>query len=231
MRYIAVFLVLANIGYFGWNQYQSEPVTVEQAVEDRSLLNTGLMLVSEFERQSQELARITQESARLCSEVSNFTNFDDAKLFISRAQQSGFGAQLNFTGEPLDPQYRVFLPPSSSRTVATETLDSLSEGIGQAGLEIETYIITRGLLENAIALGIFADEESASNTRSQVSELGYTVEIEEIPQSTGDMQVLLTPLDSGRIENSEWLGLAVDRPYLTRIDILCETIAQGTQFP
>ncbi len=231
MRYIAVFLLLVNIGYFGWNQTHTDPVTLVQPAVDRPLLNTGLMLISEYNRQAQQQTRINEDAARLCSVISGFANVDDANSFIMLAQQGGLGVLLNLTGDPLDPQYRVFLPPVSSRTIATTTLDGLSERIGQAGMEIETYIITRGLLENAIALGLFVDVDSATRVRNRVLALGYNVEIEEIPQSTGDIQVLLKPLDSSQIENSQWLGLAVDRPYLNRTENLCETIAQGTQFP
>ncbi len=231
MRYIAVFLLLANIGYFGWHQYHIDPDSMVQSAVDRPLLNNGLMLISEFNQQAEQQARINEEARRVCSVISGFSSVDDANSFITQARQRGLGVQLHLTGDPLEPQYRVLLPPSSSRTIATITLDGLSERIRQAGLEIETYIITRGALENAIALGVFLEMDSATEVRNQVLELGYSVEIEEIQQSTGDIQVLLTPLDSGQIENPQWLGLTVDRPYLTRTENLCETIAQGAQFP
>jgi hypothetical protein len=138
---------------------------------------------------------------------------------------------LNLTGVPLDPQYRVYIVPASSRNVATITLDGVSERLAAADLQVETYLITRGLLENGIGLGVFAAEDGAVAVMGQVTELGYDVEIEEIPRSEGEIQVWLRPPDSGQVGDSKWLDLSADRPYLTRTENLCETIAQATQFP
>lgn len=231
MRYIAVFLLLANLAYFGWNQYRPGPLVAPLVHEQRPLLNTGLMLISEFDAQVAAQQRINEEASRLCAIVGSFPTVDEAKSFIAASADRGLGARLNMTGELIPPQYRVYLPPLTSRSIATITLDGLSERIAGAGLQIETYLITRGLLENAIALGLFARSNNAAAVRNQVVALGYRVEIEEIPQSTGEIQVQLTPLDSAQIDNVEWLDLAADRPYLSRTEILCETIAQGPQFP
>ena len=98
-------------------------------------------------------------------------------------------------------------------------------------MEIETYLITRGLLENGIALGVFSEQASAQNTQSRVLQLGYPAEIEEIPRSTGEIRVQLQVLEQEALENPAWLELTGDRTGLSIVENLCETIAQGTQFP
>ena len=230
MRYIVIFLIVANLFYFAWNQ--THPVApVLQTRESRPLLNNGLMLVSEFAEQSAQQALLDDETSRLCSIVRGFTSVDEANAFMAAAREAVFGVLLNLTGQALNSQYRVYLPPASSRSIATITLDGLSERIIAAELAVETYLITRGLLENGIALGIFGAATEAEAVRRAIAELGYEPEIEEIPQSDGEIQVWLRPTNSGQVENPEWLDLSTAWPDLTRTENLCETIAQATQFP
>ena len=138
---------------------------------------------------------------------------------------------MHLAGEVLPPSYRVYLPPASNREIATITLDGLSERLVGENLQVETYLITRGLLENAVALGVFPVLEDALRIRDQVAGLGYLVEIEEIPQSTGALQLVLAKPDFTPLDVAEWLEFAGDRPDLTYSENLCETIAQGAQFP
>jgi len=225
MRYIAIFLLLANIAYFAWLRVAAPPVVVSAPTPARPLLNSGLTLVSEYEQQ------LAQRPALSCFTVSSFISVDDASSFIAEIGGIASDASVSLSGDPLSPQYRVFLAPASSRGIATITLDSLSESIDAAQMEIETYLITRGPLENGIALGVFSEQASAKDTQSRVLQLGYPAEIEEIPRSTGEIRVQLQVLEQDVQENPAWLGLTVDRTDLSIVENLCETIAQGTQFP
>jgi len=225
MRYIAIFLLLANIAYFAWLRSGASPVVVSAPTPARPLLNSGLTLISEYEQQ------LAQRPALTCFTVSSFVSVDDASSFIIEIGGIASDASVSLGGDPLSPQYRVFLAPASSRGIATITLDSLSESIAAAQMEIETYLITRGPLENGIALGVFLEQASAQDAQSRVLQLGYPAEIEEIPRSTGEIRVQLQVLEQDVQENPAWLGLTVDRPDLSIVENLCETIAQGTQFP
>ena len=229
MRYIVIFLLLANFAYFGWNQYYQILPTSVPVSESLPLLNTGLMLVREYEAQERESTATIRTP--VCSIVAKFPSVGDAYGFMARSRDGGFGTLLNLTGEALPPQFRVYIPPLSSRTFATITLDGLSEAITNADLQVETYLITRGILSNAIALGVFDQRDSADIVINQLKILGYDAEIQEIPLSTGDIQVLLRHPDSGFIDEAQWLDLSTNRPYLTVTGNLCETIAQGLQFP
>ncbi len=225
MRYIAAFLLLANIAYFAWVRYGAEPTAPAAVSAPRGLLNTGLILVSEYE------AQLATQPVLNCFTLSSFTTIDDASSFIAELGELAYAANVHLGGEPLSPQYRVFIPPASSRGIATITLDSLSESLIAADMEVESYLITRGMLENGIALGVFADQADAQAAQSRVLSLGYFPEIEEIPRSTGEIQVHLQVRERDRSENPRWLELTAYRPDLTITENLCETIAQGSQFP
>ena len=49
MRYIAIFLLLANIGYFSWIRYSEQPIAAPVTNTPKVLINSGLTLVSEYE--------------------------------------------------------------------------------------------------------------------------------------------------------------------------------------
>ena len=231
MRYIVIFLFIANLGYFGWQLYfPTPPLPADEAVP-RPLLKQGLILLREFNQQAAALEEENAMTARVCHLVGDFNSVDDANSFLNLVEARGYLAELHLGGESLPPLYRVYLPPASSREIATITLDGLSERLNRESLRVELYLITRGLLENAVALGVFSELESAQNVRDQVTELGYIVEIEEIPRSTEAPQLVLAKSDFTPLDTAEWLEFAGDRPDLGYSEILCETIAQGVQFP
>jgi len=176
MRYIVIFLIFANIAYFGWQLAFPAPPLPATVAAPRPLLNQGLVLLSEFNEQAAANASaqaIEQAAAaRHCYLAGDFPSLDDANIFQQRLVAAGHRAQLNMAGEPLDPRYRVYLPPASSREIATITLDGLSERLASQGLQIETYVITRGPLENAIALGVISRHEVAASVRDHGADAG-----------------------------------------------------------
>ena len=225
MRYIAIFLLLANIGYFSWVRYAAEPIVPRVISAPRLLLNSGLTLISEYE------AQLAAQPALNCFTIGNFSTIDDASSLIAEMGEAVFASNVVLGGDPLSSQYRVFLPPASSRGIATIALDTLSEGLIAANMESEIYLITRGMLENGIALGVFLELGDAQGVRNRVQGLGYAPQIEEIPRSTDVIQVQLQVLEQFVFENPAWLDLTAGRPNLIITENLCETIAQGTQFP
>ena len=225
MRYIAIFLLLVNIGYFSWVRYAAEPIAPAVTSTPRLLLNSGLTLVSEYE------AQLVAQSALNCFTIGSFSTIDDASSLIAEMGEAVLASSVVLSGDPLSSQYRVFIPPASSRGIATITLDGLSEVLRAADMESEIYLIARGMLENGIALGVFSKLGDAQAARNGVQGLGYAPQIEEIPRSTGDIEVQLQVMEQYVLENPGWPDLTAGRPNLIITENLCETIAQGTQFP
>lgn len=223
MRYIAIFLLLANVGYFAWNYNYPRPEPV--AEEPRALLNTGLTLLSEYEAQGDELAL---DAVRQCSIVSGFLDQSQAEAFMTAARSRNLLAYLEV--EAPQAEFRLYLPPTPSRDIASAILDDLSERLLGEDLGLDVYLITRGELENAIALGLFGSREQAEAAQDQVAELGYGPQIEEIPLGETRIRVFLRPVESGRINDPEWLDLSAETEGLTRLENLCESLVQASQF-
>ncbi|MAV52288.1 MAG: hypothetical protein CBE20_00465 [Gammaproteobacteria bacterium TMED260] len=225
MRYTVVSLILANLAYFGWN-YRN-PLPESPAVPAQPLINSGLTLVSEFEEQTGFAAL---EARRQCSLVSGFESADDAENFMAQARTRGFQAFLTGSRATSRSQYQVFLPPTASSEIARLTLADLAQRVVEAGLEVETYLITRGELQNAVALGIFDSATEAVVLRDQFSGLGYSPQIQQFDAFVSRVQVWLRAPESERINELEWLDLTGERPNLSRAENLCQTIAQASQF-
>lgn len=237
MKYIAIFLLLANIGYFSWLNFGADPIKrlAFSGSEDRPLLNDGMILLVEYQARVAEeeviAAQLYELNSRVCLSVNNFVNFDDAVDFADSAVGLGLSPSQQLLGVVQPSQYRVFLPPASSRAVATITLEGLNKRATEAELAIESYLITRGSLENGIALGVFASLDASIGVQLALGNLGYSPQIQELPQSDGGVVVYLSGSGSLSLESEAWLDLSAERTYLIATENLCETIAQGAQFP
>lgn len=229
MRYIAVFLLLVNLAYLGWNLTRPQEI-LDPEPATRPLLNTGIVTLSEFERDSESQAQLNAVAAQQCSLVSGFPTQDEAEQFLSEARDAGHLGALQLLGDALPSHFRLFLEPASSRAIATIVLDAISERLQAENLDIDSYLITRGSLENAVALGVYEDEQTARNTLERVRALGYSPVLDEIRRTDGEIQVWLRPATEERINESEWLDLTGERPNLTRSENLCETLVQAPQF-
>lgn len=231
MKYIAIFLLLANLAYFSWLNYGASRPAFVAAGEDRPLLNNGMILVSEYqERLMQEENELAPRDL-VCLQVSGFSGFDEANAFASQAQALELLATVGGLEESAKPQFRVYLPPASSRGMATINLDSLSERAAEAEMALESYLITRGPLENAVALGVFESLDAAQALQLSVEELGYPVEIQEIYADSENLTVRLRAQGSITAESDAWQQLSEGWSSLRAAENLCETIAQGGQFP
>lgn len=231
MRYIVVTLLIANLAYFSWQLYFPPIALPMDSAISRPLLNQGLVLLSEFNEQAAAIGGIEVTSSKLCYLVEDFNSIDEANNFINRVEIMGYLAELNPADENSPRQFRAYLPPAANREMATITLDRLREQLADQSLQVETYLITRGSLENAVALGVYGEMAEALRIGSQLAGLGYNVEVEEIPMTSGPYQLVLAKADFGALDIAEWLEFAGDRPDLTYSENLCEVIAQGVQFP
>lgn len=231
MRYIVVTLLIVNLAYFSWHLYFPTIALPADSTISRPLLNQGLVLLSEFNEQAAEIGVVEAAPSKLCYLVGDFNSIDEADNFIDHVEIRGYLAELNPEGENSPPQYRAYLPPATNRELATITLDRLRGQLADQNLQVETYLITRGSLENAVALGVYSEIAETLRISSQLAGLGYNVEVEEIPMTSGPYQLVLAKVGFGALDIAEWLEFAGDRPDLTYSENLCEVIAQGVQFP
>ena len=225
MRYVVITLVLLNMVHLGWNL--GWPLSEPDAREPHSLLNSGLTLVSEFDARS---LQAESEAGRICSLVSGFENEVEAADFLAEAIRRGFDATYAAGQSGRDRQYRVFLPPTPSVEIARLTLEDLAARLEAADVTANIELVSSGDGQNAIALGRFDSATAAVSLRDRILVLGYSPQIERILPEPERLKLWLRPPQSGRIETPEWLDLTRERPNLSRVENLCQTIAQPSQF-
>ena len=225
MRYVVITLVLSNLVHLGWNL--GWPLSEPDAREPRSLLNSGLTLISEFDSFS---LQAQSEAERVCSLVSGFENEAEAADFMAVAIRRGLDAAYAAGQSGRDRQYRVFLPPTPSVEIARLTLQDLAARLEAADVTANIGLVSSGDGQNAIALGRFDSATAAVSLRDRILVLGYSPQIERILPEPERLKLWLRPPQSGRIETPEWLDLTRERPNLSRVENLCQTIAQPSQF-
>ena len=98
-------------------------------------------------------------------------------------------------------------------------------------LSLESGLITDGSMENGVAFGLFGTQYEAVVVQSQLAELGYIADIDQIYGVDTVIRVLVRAENPSTFEAQIWLQMQIERPYLDRTENLCETIAQGGQFP
>jgi len=225
MRYVVITLVLLNLAHLVWNL--GWPLPQPDSGESRSLMNTGLTLVSEFDARN---LQAESEAERLCSFVSGFEDESEAADFMAEAIRQGLDAAYAAGQSGRDRQYRVFLPPTPSVEIARLNLEDLTARLEAADVTADIGLVISGEGQNAVALGRFDSATAAVSLRDRISALGYSPQIERIQPETERLKLWLRPLRSGRVETLEWLDLTRERPNLSRVENLCQTIAQDTQF-
>ncbi|MFM1897738.1 MAG: hypothetical protein RLZZ385_2812 [Pseudomonadota bacterium] len=232
MRWIVATLFIANLVMLAWgigSDRQSAPVAQGSPARDQ-VAPAGLRLLSEG-HVSSTAAPSPPAGAGRCIQLSGFDNLEDALYFISQLQAEGINGQVLLRGVTLEPQYRVYLPPFSSRDIATLTLETLQQLRQERGLSFESYLITRGPLENGIAFGVFALEAEAEALADTLRGLSLAALTGTVPRSEGAVLVELTTDENNRISEDLWQELVLDRPAIARSENVCETIAQANQFP
>ena len=221
MRYIALTLLLLNLAYLAWNFWQRSQTEVPVVLIETEEPGARLRLLSERETDAERAAPVAAEAAALCSRLGEFPSVEDANLFIKEARALNLQAELWVDGSLLAPQYRVYLPPYSSREIAALSLNALQEDPRVTELALETYLITRGELANGIGLGIFAERNTAETLMEALSGLGYEVRLGEVPRAEGRIFVLLSEAQIMALDPQIRAQLMLDRPYLDASENVC----------
>ena len=151
--------------------------------------------------------------------------------FLARLESRGLSARGAVQGTLLPPVYRVYLAPFSSRDIASLRLEALQQAINDNGENIESFLITRGQLENGIAFGVFDTQAEATALADRLRTMGFDAQTGPVPQAEGVIFVQLSEVENQRISGSLWQELTLERPQIGRSENVCETIAQANQFP
>jgi hypothetical protein len=222
MRWILITLLLLNITLFAWF-WRAAPADLEIAESGNGESSMSLVLLSEEADVSprvvpQILSDI--ETTLVCYEVGPFIDSSDAEQF-RLSHGISFDNVLENRQVQTRTDYRVYLPPYSSREAAGRALEELRAALLANKLDIDTLVITRGDMENGIALGLFSEQRNALNVERQLAQLGYVVSILEEPRFQEQLWISLRErMESAKLM-AQWPIMQQQRPYLQRLEKLC----------
>lgn len=174
MKWLFVFLVLFNLGAFGWNAL-SRPLNQGETWRLREFHPEKIRIVSEEEiaGAASRASKKTAGSAALqqCLVWAGIPDADVAQAKqLLEGQKTGLKVK-QMPGEERE-RYWVYLPPVKSTSAAEKTIESLRD----KGLDSKDYFIVRdpGALRNAISLGVFSTQEAAQFRLSSLQDKGVS---------------------------------------------------------
>jgi hypothetical protein len=250
MRGVVLGLLLSNLLFWGWEVLLDQNAggeVVQRPTNGSSRNAQTIRLVSEVD--ADVLVRFPalntggadvglnsgvglSENPLNCFEIGPFDNLVDAQDFIdSQSIQTPMAPELRRTPAPGSAVFRVYLPPQESRELAADKLEELRGAFDAHSLNIDSFLVVRGEMENSIALGVFAEQRNALNVQQQLAELGYAVTIQPEQQYLEEawvtVQGAVSEPDSTRLRDE----IDVPGTDIRIIEKLCETIAHDSQFP
>jgi cell division protein FtsN len=213
MRWVALLLVLANLGLFGW-QWAGTPGWSPPRVEPPPQIGE-LELLAEAPPPPQEASVATSRPAA-CYTIGPFSDPANAETAATRLTELGVEPDQRSTSEQVATGYRVMLPPYPSTEAALEAARDLA----RRGVEDYYVVVSESDIRNAVSLGLFEESASAEQHRAAIAELGFDPEIRaRTRQRTRYWQDFRDP--AGRVTPEVLESLTSEQP-LQRLERPCE---------
>lgn len=239
MRWIVIILLMCNGIYFLW-QFYLVPSEVGRKVSTSQQFDLGesLQLISEvavddsivknkkpLENQSPEdsLPPEPPEPA-VCLMIGPFKEEVSGKQVLTRLAALDIHPTMEALSTPGKPGYWVHIPPQSSRKVAIKLLRELQSK------NIDSFLITKGELENGISLGIFTKLGSAEQVSSKRGGQGYDVKIFTMANSRTQLWAVFDDQQTAKFSDALWEIIREGNTGLQRRKNFCDKIAPSDNF-
>ena len=139
-----------------------------------------------------------KNAKKLCELVGPFNADVDAKNFVERLSAIGVGAEMKSLELPGGLNYWIHLPPESSREAAFRKLADLQ------AQNIESYVIGRGRLRNAVSLGIFSQEPIAAEHLAKMRAAGLDAQRTVFERKELELWVEIPPTEADKMSSITW---------------------------
>jgi hypothetical protein len=236
MRWIVIILLMCNGIYFLWQFYLVPSEAGHQVSASQQLeLGESLQLISEvpaddsrvkdekpLENQSHEDS-LPPEPA-VCLMIGPFKEEVTGKQVVTRLAALDIHPTMEALSTPGKPSYWVHIAPQPSRKVAIKLLRELQSK------NIDSFLITKGELENGISLGIFTKLGSAEQVSSKRSGQGYDVKIFTMANSRTELWAVFDDQQTSKFSDALWDIISEGNSGLQRRKNYCDKIAPSDDF-
>lgn len=194
MKALVVVLLLANIGYFGWqyNEHVREQTSRVRSISPLPSTTPHLKLIDELEqlpplreesgvaRQADREGSSTPQQIDITTEVLTYGDASDVCInagpFSTGSDLSGFQAWLRSRAATIHTAtetvrkrelFWLYLEADSESSAQQNLADLKSKGVQ------DYLLIRRGGLKNAISLGLFSSQASVNRRLAEMNRQGY----------------------------------------------------------
>lgn len=227
MRLIFLALLGANILFFGYEFWLDKPVTETISVTAvRQFGNLQTLAEQEKSTKNQvERRKITETqsgapvASRNCQLVGPYAELVHAENLVERLHALEVASDIKHVDIVDGKSYLVYSKPEISDKEAFRRLHELQ------AKGVDSYIIPEGELTNGISFGQFGDEPDALNKMESLKNMGYLVEIKEIPRKHVETWVEIQTASAQKINADQWLQLMNEEKDLERRENYCLGVA------
>jgi hypothetical protein len=228
MRAIFIFLLIANILFFGYHYFNKAPVDVKANPASAQISLAGadkLQLLSERTdlaakpRKTSEVKKTNtpepEPRTGLCTMIGPYAQLLHAEYAMEHLASLGVEAHITPIEIKEGELYWVYLQPEMSEREALRRLYELQ------GKGIESHIITKGELTNGISFGRYADYLQAEIKAKEIMTLGYNVEIKMLPKIIQETWVVVNSGFDEKINENVWVNLLSREDSLEKRQNFC----------
>lgn len=231
MRWIVISLVVINILVLIWQLASGDVAPPPSPVKPRMTDDVpNLKLLSELEEETLQSMLVNRERLRLdqtpppqneplCTLIGPFEKLLRAEYFVERLEALDVASKVQEVEIPGEVNYWVYLPPLGSRKAAFDKLREIQSK------SIDSYVIPRGDLENAISFGVFSQKNLADERLRAMQAQGYEAKIIERERSYKEVWVVLEPGQNQALAPESWQNLMANESQLERRQNYCPAVA------
>lgn len=227
MKLIFFTLVLANLALAVWGVFFREQVItsnipnaepVHEAKVKTITADEGVKTVAAPPSSVSDVA-VDGSERRLCELVGTFSDDEGAEVFVERLRSIDIQSTVERFELPSGASYWVHLPPEETTAAAYRKLAELQ------AMDVESYVIGRGDLQNALSLGVFSREQLATNKKDAMLALGLNPIITVKPRTEIEIWVSIQPEYAEKISELTWENLMEGMSSQERRQNFCLPVA------
>ena len=220
MKNFAVFLLAANILWWGWqlasDSHETQP-SVQKPTEASFIQAEKKLQMLAEKKESAQVMELKSETSQTepdtvapaerviespvaindmpwCGETGSISNNADALKILEKWKSARADGLVVTAQEVSSTTWWVHLPPFANESEAKKKLSELQEK------KIDSYYMRTGELAGGISLGVFSRQQSALSVQVDLQKKGYKTELREIPRSEQRFRVQLKLQDRERLQ-------------------------------
>ncbi|MBL4657896.1 MAG: hypothetical protein JKX73_07835 [Flavobacteriales bacterium] len=232
MRWILIALLICNGVYFLWHNYllSNDTPLLGTSVYSGNGNTAQIALLSEPSAFTTNVQVSVSEASKLngrgdgnastvCWLIGPFTEEVSSKQVVGRLEVLNISLQLTSLSITGRPDYWVHLEPLVSRRESIKLLRQLN------AKNIDSFLITKGALENGISLGVFTQHKRAIKLSEERVAQGYEAKIKEIPRVHTQVWAVFDTGKYGKFTDKLWGVIKKGNSRLERQKNYCDKIA------